>query len=92
MADDLLSAIESVHISSREKKDLCEDSLKAFLLEPRPQKKLRPIPGKLKQQLEDEFLSPPTTFSAEWLNRLQQTFSNGANADPHNNTVHSGGS
>ena len=26
----------------------------------------------IKKELEDEFLTPPTTFSAEWLNKLQQ--------------------
>lgn len=26
----------------------------------------------IKKELEDEFLKPPTTFSAEWLNKLQQ--------------------
>lgn len=29
-------------------------------------------PEQIKQDLEREFLSPPTTFSPEWLNRLQQ--------------------
>src|SRR6187402_842582 len=29
-------------------------------------------PEKIKANLEREFLSPPTTFSAEWLNKLQQ--------------------
>ena len=72
MAHDLLKVMEGVHISAKEKGDICDDDLKAFLLKPRPQKKPRPVPGKLKQQLEDEILSPPTTFSAEWLNRLQQ--------------------
>lgn len=72
MAPGLLKAMEGVHISTKEKGEICDDDLKAFLLEPRPPEKPRPAPEKLKQQLEDEFLSPPTTFSAEWLNRLQQ--------------------
>ena len=72
MAHDLLKAMECVHISAKEKGDICDDDFKTFLLEPRSQKKLRPVSGNLKQRLEEEFLSPPTTFSAEWLNRLQQ--------------------
>jgi antiviral helicase SKI2 len=29
-------------------------------------------PAEIKQELEQEFLSPPTTFSPEWLNKLQE--------------------
>lgn len=32
----------------------------------------RKTPEEIKKELEDEFLRPPTTFSAEWLNKLQQ--------------------
>ena len=37
----------------------------------RPKQRAKPSPEEIKKSLESEFLSPPTTFSADWLNKLQ---------------------
>jgi antiviral helicase SKI2 len=45
----------------------------------KPPQRSRPSPSILKNQLEAEFLSPPTTFSAQWLNKLQRRWDATAN-------------
>ena len=64
----LLEAVWRLRIKSEDG----EDCIDAPLHEQRPQKRKRPSPAELKKQLEDEFLTPPTAFSLEWLNKVQE--------------------
>lgn len=49
-----------------------EDCIDDLLSDKRPRKQKSKTPEKLKKQLEQSFLSPPTSFSSPWLDRLQQ--------------------
>ncbi len=42
-----------------------------ILFQQAPRKRQKWDPSKLKTELENKYLSPSTTFSTEWLNRLQ---------------------
>jgi antiviral helicase SKI2 len=67
MADSLTSALDKLTLSS-EKIDSVDD----LLDQAKPRKRLRKSPDQVKTQLEQEFLTPSTTFSPAWLDRLQQ--------------------
>lgn len=43
-----------------------------ILFEQAPRKRRKQDPDELKAELEKKYLSPSTTFSTEWLNKLQQ--------------------
>jgi hypothetical protein len=49
-----------------------EEWIDGILHQERPPVQTLKSPEELKAELEREFLTPPTRFSAEWLNRLQQ--------------------
>lgn len=67
MASRLLDAMQGLRLS--EENDLMIDDV---LYEPRPRKRVRKTSSELKDELENEFLKPSTSFSVEWLNKLQQ--------------------
>lgn len=66
MADSLTENLERVHVASRDQQ--CIDDI---LDEAKPRKRQRPSAQSIKANLEKDFLTPPTTFSPEWLDRLQ---------------------
>ena len=43
-----------------------------ILDECRPLKRARKTEDEVKKELENEFLTPPTVFGTDWLNKLQQ--------------------
>ena len=67
MADSLASALDSLTLSSKH-----VDSIDDLLDQAKPRKRLRKSPDEIKSQLEQDFLTPSTTFSPAWLDRLQQ--------------------
>ena len=67
MADSLASALDNLTISSKN-----VDSIDDLLDQAKPRKRLRKTPDEIKSQLEQDFLTPSTTFSPAWLDRLQQ--------------------
>lgn len=71
MRRELLEAVEGFKAGGREnfEPDDCIDDL---LTDQRPRKQQCKTPETLKKQLEESFLSPPTSFDSSWLNRLQQ--------------------
>lgn len=73
MAQELLIAVSKLHVNhGRSKlggKGNCVDD---FLSEERPKKQSKPTREDIKQDLENSFLTPPTCFGVEWLNRFQQ--------------------
>lgn len=80
MADDLAEVVKALHIRCQGVTD-DEDSWIEASLNPSTEKHLKQvIPRRgvskgsdaIKKELEEELLSPPTEFSAQWLNKLQQ--------------------
>jgi antiviral helicase SKI2 len=74
MLRELSAALERVQIKSEKTKD---DNLDEWINDDVPEdRKSRGKPRQtftaLKKDLEAEFLTPPTSFSAQWLNKLQQ--------------------
>ena len=67
MADSLASALDKLTLSSGK-----VDSVDDILDQAKPRKRLRKSPDEVKKQLEQDFLTPSTTFSPAWLDRLQQ--------------------
>jgi antiviral helicase SKI2 len=72
MADSLVSALEKVHLSNAALEDKEDDWIDHILNEQRPRKRTKQDPEELKRELERKFLTPSTSFSTEWLNKLQQ--------------------
>jgi antiviral helicase SKI2 len=73
MADGLVSALESLHLQSQSLQTNNDDEwLDSILDSPRPPKRVKQDKEELKRSLEQNYLTPSTTFSTEWLNRLQQ--------------------
>ena len=78
MSEDLLQALETLHIKEHR---IGEDSRHAAInldswiddisSDQRPRKRVRPSPDVIKKELEDEVLTASTTFSPDWLNKLQ---------------------
>lgn len=69
MAETLQKAVEGLHIrGQREVEGIDEILSEPRLRTKRSQKTLEEV----KKELTEEFLTPPTSFSQEWLNKLQQ--------------------
>src|SRR4051812_37011928 len=80
MVDDLREAVEALHLRGQDIND-SEDSWietnqkscsRSDTKETRARRNVSKGPEIIKRELEEELLSPPTEFSAQWLNRLQQ--------------------
>ena len=67
MAGSLESAFDRLRLSS-DKIDTVDD----ILDQAKPRKRVKKSPEQVKAQLEKDFLTPSTTFSPAWLDRLQQ--------------------
>lgn len=76
MTSSLIEAIERLHISDNGSSSTIKtESIDDFLFEqvvPREGRKRPEHAAELETPLEKKYLTPPTTFSTEWLNRLQQ--------------------
>tara|TARA_R110002060_G_scaffold49823_3_gene60728 strand:- start:16 stop:234 length:219 start_codon:yes stop_codon:yes gene_type:complete len=72
MADSLVSALERVHLSDTAADDRADDWIDSILEEQRPRKRIKQSPEDLKRELEEKYLTPSTSFSVDWLNKLQQ--------------------
>jgi hypothetical protein len=66
MATDLAEALRGLRL------DESDVNIDDILFEQRPRKKIKQNSAELKSQLEKSYLSPSTSFSPEWLNKLQQ--------------------
>lgn len=73
MAQDVARDLESLHLSSDPAvQELAENWIDHHFQDQHIPKKPKLNVKALKQALEDKYLSPPTSFSAHWLNQLQQ--------------------
>ena len=68
MASHLSEAMQRLHLDEEENDGTIDD----ILFRQIPRKRRRQDPEELRADLEKQYLSPSTKFSAEWLNRLQQ--------------------
>ena len=69
MASSLIDAVERLHLGSDQNDfETIDDLLNAE----RPRKKRRKSLESVKGELEESFLTPPTSFDVDWLNKLQQ--------------------
>ncbi|KAH6688959.1 antiviral helicase SKI2 [Plectosphaerella plurivora] len=66
MAADLAETLRGLRL------DESDVNIDDILFEQRPRKKIKQNSAELKSQLEKSYLSPSTSFSPEWLNKLQQ--------------------
>lgn len=66
MAEGLFAALDDLHLETQ------DDWIDSILDEQRPTKRIKQNRDELQQELEQKYLTPSTTFSTEWLNRLQQ--------------------
>ena len=66
MATDLVGALEGLRLGDS------DVNIDDILFEQRPRKKVKQDSAELKRSLEESFLTPSTSFSNEWLNKLQQ--------------------
>ena len=72
MTDSLISALERVRLENCTSDGLADDWIDSILDEQRPRKRIKEDQGQLRHHLEQKYLTPSTSFSQEWLNRLQQ--------------------
>jgi antiviral helicase SKI2 len=70
MADSLITALENVRLSSSTSE--ADDWIDSILESQRPRKRVKQDREALKLSLEEKYLTPSTSFSPEWLNKLQQ--------------------
>ena len=68
MSQELLNAVERLHIKSEKTTSVIDD----VLHEQHARKRKRRTPEELNAKLEEDFLTPPTVFGPEWLNKLQR--------------------
>lgn len=73
MSAELVEALERVRICDENPETADADTwLDDFASELRPRKRARQSANELKRELENEFLTPSTAFSPQWLNKLQR--------------------
>lgn len=71
MTEALAESLQRVHISSTaDSRD--DDWIDSILDQQGPRKRVKEDPHDLKKELDRKFLTPSTSFSTEWLNKLQQ--------------------
>jgi antiviral helicase SKI2 len=71
MADSLINALKNIHLEyvANDRADNWVDNI---LEEQHPRKRIKQDQEQLKRTLEERYLIPSTSFSPEWLNKLQQ--------------------
>jgi antiviral helicase SKI2 len=72
MANSLVGALERVQLSSSTLESTADDWIDHILDSQRPGKRIKQDEEALKLELEEKYLTPSTSFSTEWLNKLQQ--------------------
>lgn len=68
MTDDISDTLEKLKLASQN----VDFNIDDILDQEKPRKRVRKSPEEVKAKLEKEFLTPSTTFSPAWLDRIQQ--------------------
>ena len=71
MADNLIDSLERVKLNDTD--HLADDWIDQILDQRQPRKRVKQDSEALKKELEQKYLTPSSTFSTEWLNKLQQS-------------------
>lgn len=71
MTEQLSEAMRSLALISEDEKSSF-DNIDAMFGEHRPRKRQKKTLAEMKKDLEELYLTPPTSLGSEWLNRLQQ--------------------
>ena len=72
MSTELIEAVERLRLRSDDAESRHDGCIDDILDENRPRKRKRPNVPEIKEQLEHDFLTPPTVFGPDWLNKFQQ--------------------
>lgn len=72
MEDGLVDALERVHLGTNALPSNDDAWIDQMLDEQRPRQQTKQDAQDLKRELEQKYLTPSTTFSTDWLNKLQQ--------------------
>ena len=72
MSQDLIEAVGRLHVSSHIQGLEEDSSIDDILNKPHPRPKRSNTNEEIKARIEKDFLTPPTSFDPEWLNKLQQ--------------------
>jgi hypothetical protein len=72
MADTLINSLERVDLDSASNGNTVDEWIDSILDSQRPRKRIKQDPDALKRSLEEKYLAPSTSFSTQWLNKLQQ--------------------
>ena len=72
MASELSAAMQRLHLDGDASENMKEETIDELLFRQARRKQRELDPGVLKAELEKKYLSPSTTFSDDWLDRLQQ--------------------
>jgi antiviral helicase SKI2 len=76
MTDTLAEAFQGLQLKASQLQDANIDDI---LDQVRPRKRVRKSPEEIKAALQEEFLTPTTSFTPEWLDRLQQRWDSPVN-------------
>ncbi|GAB1739220.1 hypothetical protein NU219Hw_g3969t1 [Hortaea werneckii] len=68
MADDLADSLAGLSLAANK----LEGDIDDLLEQAKPRKRIRKSPAEIKAGLEEDFLTPSTSFNPAWLDRLQQ--------------------
>ncbi|KAF2761126.1 antiviral helicase [Pseudovirgaria hyperparasitica] len=77
--EDLVDAFHKVHLVAEALETEDDAFIDTILHEQRPCKRARRSEEQLKSELQTEFLTPSTSFSTQWLNKLQHRWETPAN-------------
>ncbi len=72
MASELSAAMQRLHLDGDASESMKEEAIDELLFRQARRKQRELDPDALKAELEKKYLSPSTTFSDDWLDRLQQ--------------------
>lgn len=72
MTQDVSGAVELLRIAAEQDNNQPEGCIDSVLQEPQPLKRERPTQAEIKARLEEEYLTPPTAFGPEWLDKFQR--------------------
>jgi hypothetical protein len=72
MGDSLVDALQRVDLAGDSLGNEADDWIDSILDEQRPRKRVKQSSENLKRELEQKYLTPSTSFSTSWLDKLQQ--------------------
>ena len=72
MTEDLRQSLERLRLRAETPNSADDMAIDEILELPRKSPRIRKTKDEIKKEVEERFLTPPTSFGPEWLDRLQQ--------------------